>query len=143
MDTRKPVLRLCGWAVLVAFLAAPAFPAEPDPLGAAAREAGRPLVVRFGLDRCLQCIRQGKAFDALAPRYGDRVEFRMVHVGAEADVAAAYRVLLIPTVLFFDASGEQVFRHVGLLEAPELEREMLAAGLVPPGPSNPEARRQP
>ncbi len=115
--------------VLLVALCSSARAAE-GPLERAAREAGVPLVVRFGLDRCMQCIEQGKVFDALAPRYEGQARFRFVHIGREEDMAARYKVLLIPTVVIFDAQGREVFRHVGLVEAPALEaklREVLAA----------------
>jgi thioredoxin-related protein len=39
-------------------------------------------------------------------------------------------VLLIPTVLFFDADGNEVFRHVGYLAPEQLEAEFRKAGLL-------------
>ena len=99
------------------------------PLEDAARDAGRPLIVRFGLERCLQCIKQGQAFAELEPKYADRMTFRFVHIGEQEEMAGEYKVLLIPTVLFFDAAGSEVFRNVGYLDAEELEAEFSRTGL--------------
>jgi thioredoxin 1 len=104
--------------------------AHAGPLEDAAREAGKPLIVRFGLDRCLQCIKQGQAFDTLEPQYAGQMAFRFVHIGKQEEMAGAYKVLLIPTVLFFDAGGEEVFRHVGYLDAAQLEAAFARAGLL-------------
>jgi thioredoxin 1 len=118
------VLRLALGAAI--YLAAAA---HAGPLEDAARDSGRPLIVRFGLERCLQCIKQGQAFAELEPKYAGRMEFRTVHIGEQESMAGEYKVLLIPTVLFFDGAGEEVFRHVGYLSADALEAEFTRTGL--------------
>ncbi len=109
-------------AVLLFVLGARLVPcsAWAGPLEDEARQSERPLIARFGVDRCLQCIRQKKAFEEVAPRFEGQLLFRFVHADREAELTAAHKILLIPTVIFFDAQGAEVFRHVGLIEAPEL-----------------------
>ncbi len=109
--------------------------AHAGPLEEVARNTGRPLIVRFGLERCLQCIQQGQAFDALEPKYAGEMTFRFVHIGQEEEMAGEYKVLLIPTVLFFDTAGNEVFRNVGYLAPDALEAEFHKAGFpgVTPG----------
>ncbi|MDF1551447.1 MAG: thioredoxin family protein [Deferrisomatales bacterium] len=104
--------------------------AHAGPLEDAARESGKPLIVRFGLERCLQCIRQGQAFDALEPTVRGEMTFRFVHIGREEEMAGQYGVLLVPTVLFFDRAGSEMFRHVGYLDPAQLEAQLRKAGLL-------------
>jgi thiol-disulfide isomerase/thioredoxin len=104
--------------VLATGLALAAF-AHDGPLEDAARESGKPLIVRFGLERCLQCIRQGQAFDALEPTVRGEMPFRFVHIGRDEELAGQYQGLLVPTVLFFDGGGSEVFRHAGYLSPAE------------------------
>jgi thioredoxin 1 len=106
--------------------------AHAGPLEEAARRTNRPLVVRFGMDRCLQCVRQAEVFAEIAPRFVEQVEFRFVHIGQEEVLAAQYKILLIPTVIFFDAGGSEVFRNVGLLQAQDLVAKFRELGLIPP-----------
>jgi thiol-disulfide isomerase/thioredoxin len=106
--------------------------AHAGPLEDAARNAGRPLIVRFGLDRCLQCGRQAKAFDEIAPHFEGQIDFRFVHIGKEENLAAHYKILLIPTVIFFDVGGSEIFRNVGLFDAQELVAKFRDLGLIPP-----------
>ena len=113
------------WAAMIFATAVHAGPLED-----AAREARRPLIVRFGLDRCLQCIKQSQAFEVLAPKYEGELVFRAVHIVQEEEMVGAYKVLLIPTVLFFDAAGNEVFRHVGYLDPAQLEAEFRKADLT-------------
>lgn len=49
----------------------------------------------------------------LKPAYGDQVEFRMVYADKKKDLFQQYKIMLIPTQVFLDASGKEVDRHVG------------------------------
>jgi thioredoxin-like negative regulator of GroEL len=99
-----------------------------------ARQSMKPLIARFGLDRCLQCIRQKQVFEEVAPRFQGELLFRFVHIDREANLAAAHKILLVPTVLFFDVRGNEVFRHVGLHEAEDLLAKFREQGWFPGGP---------
>ncbi|MHB8764449.1 MAG: thioredoxin fold domain-containing protein [Deferrisomatales bacterium] len=103
-------------ALFLSALAASPATAAADPLGDEARHARKPLIVDFGMTRCLQCIEQGKTMDELKAAIGDRVLLKFVHVGQEEALAEAYKVLLIPTLVFFDARGTEVFRNVGQMK---------------------------
>ena len=102
---------LCAFFVVTAVAAALA----ADPLGEQARQAKKPLVVDFGMTRCSQCIEQGKVMVRLKATVNDRLLTRFVHIGKEEALAEAYKVLLIPTIVIFDAQGKEVFRNVGLM----------------------------
>jgi len=106
---------LLGLLVFSTCLSTPVARAS-DPLGDEARAAGRPLIVDFGMTRCLQCIEQAKTMDELEAAIGERVLLKFVHVGQEEALAEAYKVLLIPTLVFFDARGNEVFRNVGQMK---------------------------
>jgi thioredoxin 1 len=109
-------MRVLTVAVAIAVVGAAAAAATRDPLGEEARAAGKPLIVDFGMTRCLQCIEQGKTMDELKGMIGDRVLLKFVHVGKEEELAEAYKVLLIPTLVYFDAQGKEVFRNVGQMK---------------------------
>ncbi len=106
---------LLGLLVFSACLSTPVARAS-DPLGDEARAAGRPLIVDFGMTRCLQCVEQAKTMDELEAAIGERVLLKFVHVGQEEALAEAYEILLIPTLVFFDARGNEVFRNVGQMK---------------------------
>ena len=116
------------------FLLAAATPAVSDSglkdvLPAKARELGIPVVADFGMNRCVQCIRQSAAIDIMKEETKGRIEWPFFHVGEEEGLTAAYGVLLIPTLIFFNAEGKEVFRNVGLMEADELRAKLKELGL--------------
>lgn len=127
----RSLLLLAGAAAffLSASAAGPAT-AAADPLGDEARQAGKPLIVDFGMTRCLQCIEQSKTVDELKAAIGDRVLLKFVHVGQEEALAEAYKVLLIPTLVYFDARGNEVFRNVGQMKKEPMLAKARELGLI-------------
>jgi len=120
-------------AVLALFLfAAGSGPvgAADDPLGDTARGAGKPLIVDFGMTRCLQCIQQGKTMDRLKETLGESVLLQFVHIGEQEAMASVYKVMLIPTLVYFDAQGQEVFRNVGQMEHDEMVTKARELGLI-------------
>lgn len=101
-----------------------------DTLGDQARAANKPLVADFGLKRCSKCIEQGKVIDELGAKIGEKVSFRFVHIKDEEQVVEEYKVLMVPTLIFFDAQGKEVFRNVGLMQAEAITAKLGELGLL-------------
>jgi thioredoxin 1 len=49
----------------------------------------------------------------LKKEYDGRMEVLFIDVWKDPDAGKAYRIHLIPTQIFFDASGKELFRHEG------------------------------
>ncbi|WP_214324646.1 thioredoxin family protein [Nonomuraea sediminis] len=62
-------------------------------------EQGRPVLVDFWAPGCARCRSLRPVLEELAERYGDRVAFTEVDAHAEAELAARYGVMRLPTVL--------------------------------------------
>ncbi|MEW6487541.1 MAG: thioredoxin family protein [Thermodesulfobacteriota bacterium] len=122
-------VRLLAAAVVLAAAGTAAASAQ-GPLGEEARAAGKPLIVDFGMTRCLQCIEQSKTMDELEGVIGDRVLLKFVHVGKEEELAEVYKVLLIPTLVYFDAQGREVFRNVGQMKKEPMLAKARQLGLI-------------
>lgn len=84
----------------------------------------RPIVADFGKGQCVQCNKQAEAIEVVESRLGDKVGFEFVHVVKEASLTGRYQIFMIPTLVFLDSSGEEVYRYVGLLEADELQKKI-------------------
>lgn len=102
---------------------------EPsDRLVAKAQATGRPLVLDFGKGQCSQCIKQTAAIDEVKPQCGEKVGFEFVHVVEEAALTGAYQIFMIPTLVFLDARGEEVYRNVGMMDADALRSRLEELG---------------
>lgn len=127
---RRFLFPLAAAAAIVFAVAAGPAAASTDPLGDEARGAGKPLIVDFGMTRCLQCIEQSKTMDELQGIIGDRVLLKFVHVGKEEELAEAYKVILIPTLVYLDAQGKEVFRNVGQMKREPMLAKARQLGLI-------------
>ncbi len=63
--------------------------------------------------------------------HGDQVEFRMVYVDKEKPLFEQYKIMLIPTQVFLDASGKEVDRHIGALPKEEVHQETQGIEVYP------------
>lgn len=131
MPPRSPSSAFLAFALLLLAIVpalAQAAPALPDPADQA-RESGKPLIADFGLGLCKQCKQQKAALDEIEAAYGDRIVVRMVMVNREQALVDRYKVELIPTLVFFDPAGKEVFRKVGPLPYKEIRDQLARMGV--------------
>lgn len=76
-------------------------------------EATVPVMVDFSATWCGPCQQLAPAIEELASEYQGKVKIGKVDVDQNQDLASAYDVLSVPTVLFFK-NGELVDSLVGL-----------------------------
>jgi thioredoxin 1 len=77
--------------------------------------AGKPALYEFGAGFCASCKEMAKIMAELTASHSDQVEFRLVYVDKEKPLFEKYKIMLIPTQVFLDASGKEVDRHIGAL----------------------------
>ena len=92
----------------------------PTQAQGAAPAKGKPAVYDFGAKYCVPCKEMQKVVAELKPQYGDQVEFRMLYTDEEMPLFEKYKIVAIPTQVFFDASGKVVDQHIGALPKEEL-----------------------
>ena len=80
-----------------------------------ARQSGQPTVVEFGSDSCASCRQMKIVMDAVAQRVQGRGHILVMDVIRDASLQQPYRIQMIPTQVFFDAQGREVWRHMGPL----------------------------
>lgn len=103
---------------LIFLLAGPAWGQSRPPA------QSRPILYDFGADNCSSCIQMKKILQAVQARYGSQVDVRLIYVQKDRDLARRYKVMLIPTQVFVDASGKEVFRHLGLFPQDKLVKKL-------------------
>ena len=84
--------------------------------GASAESASRaplPRLVDLGAGKCIPCKKMAPILEELKKDYAGRMEVEFIDVWKNPDAGKAYNVEMIPTQIFYDASGKELFRHVG------------------------------
>ena len=93
--------------VLILGLLQPARSQGPPP-----REQ-RPAVLEFSREACPICKRMEQVLARIQETYGAQVAVRILYVEKEERLYRHHRIVIIPTQVFLDVSGQEVFRHEG------------------------------
>ena len=72
-----------------------------------------PKLVDLGANKCIPCKMMKPVLDELKTSYAGRLEVVFIDVWENAEVAKRYGISTIPTQVFYDASGKELFRHEG------------------------------
>ncbi|MBE3099949.1 MAG: hypothetical protein IMZ44_22755 [Planctomycetes bacterium] len=75
--------------------------------------AGLPRLLDLGSTVCIPCKMMAPILEELKKEYAGRLQVEFLDVMANPDAATPYKISLIPTQIFFDASGKERFRHEG------------------------------
>ncbi|MBI5445063.1 MAG: thioredoxin family protein [Deltaproteobacteria bacterium] len=86
-----------------------ALPPQAPPLAAGERVT----FLELGSVGCKPCEAMVPVMDAVRRKFGGQVEVTFHNVRKDPALAGRYRVSLIPTQVFLDARGREVFRHEG------------------------------
>jgi len=72
-----------------------------------------PKLIDLGADKCIPCKMMAPILAEFKRDYADRFTTEFIDVWKNPDAGKAYGIEMIPTQIFFDATGKELFRHVG------------------------------
>lgn len=72
-----------------------------------------PRLLDLGAGRCIPCKMMAPILEGLKKEYAGRMEVEFIDVWKNPDAGKPYAIEVIPTQIFFDASGRELFRHIG------------------------------
>ena len=110
-------------------------PAPAQPASGDARQPvpglqkGLPAVLDFGRGTCLPCKAMKPILDELKKELAGKVEIRIVDTGEDEATADKFNIQLIPTQVFLDATGKEVYRHEGFLPKEDILAKLKEMGI--------------
>ncbi|MHC4284383.1 MAG: thioredoxin family protein [Planctomycetota bacterium] len=72
-----------------------------------------PRLVDVGAKTCIPCKLMAPILEELKKEYTGRLQVDFLDLSINTDYAGQYKVRVIPTQIFYDASGKELFRHEG------------------------------
>ncbi|GEM_PF-784449 len=94
-----------------------------------AMASGHPVLVDFGRGTCIPCKKMMPILAELGEEYQGRLEVLILDLDEYYELAKEYGVQVIPTQIFFAASGEELSRHVGFMPREEILVQLESMGL--------------
>jgi thioredoxin 1 len=91
--------------------------------------SGKPILVDFGANSCLPCRQMRPILKEISKEYAGKTEVLIIDVYKYQNLARQYKILLIPTLVFFDPKGKEVFRHLGPLDKEKIVAKLKEIGM--------------
>ena len=117
---------------------------EPDPAQVIAAETsdvaapGRkpeatealPRLVDLGAGKCIPCKMMAPILDELERSYAGVFDVEFIDIRETPDASEIYGVRLIPTQVFYDATGKELFRHEGFFSKEDILATWKEYGII-------------
>ncbi|MEN6424261.1 MAG: organomercurial lyase [Phycisphaerales bacterium] len=82
--------------------------------------SGLPRLVDLGADKCIPCKMMAPILEELREQYKGRLDVLFIDVWKNPNAGAEYGIKLIPTQIFFDTAGKELFRHEGFFSKEDI-----------------------
>ncbi len=88
-----------------------------------------PRLVDLGSTTCIPCKMMAPILEEMKKECAGRLQVDVIDVAQDAAAANQYGVKLIPTQIFFDATGKERFRHEGFFSKEDILAKWEALGV--------------
>jgi thioredoxin 1 len=122
-----------GKTLAPADAAAPGVAAPPKVAPAAAL----PRLVDLGAKTCIPCKMMAPILEGLKAEYAGRLQVDFIDVKETPAASQAYGITLIPTQIFYDAAGQERFRHEGFFSKEDILAKWKELGVDLPASAAP------
>ena len=95
-------------------------PTEATATDAAPQEQKLPRLLDLGAHSCIPCKMMAPILDELKKNYAGVFKTEFIDVWQNPDAGKQYGIQSIPTQIFFDADGKELFRHVGFFSKEDI-----------------------
>ena len=106
-------------------------PVSPDAVNPPQEQpkAVLPKLVDLGADKCIPCKKMAPILEELKETYKGKLEVVFIDVWKNPKAGQPYGIRLIPTQIFYDASGKELFRHEGFFSKEDILKKFEEFGI--------------
>jgi len=90
---------------------------------------GMVTMVDLGAKKCIPCKMMAPILEELKQEYKGKAAIVFIDVWEHREQARKYGIRAIPTQIFFDKSGKEIFRHVGFMSEEAITRQLERMGV--------------
>ena len=86
-------------------------------------------MVDLGAESCIPCKQMAPILKELKSEFAGRAEITVIDVRKDRSAVALYQIRAIPTQVFFNREGREVWRHVGFLSKKAIVAKLRELGV--------------
>lgn len=109
--------------------AEPATPATVDTPAKGVAKPGLPRLVDLGSTTCIPCKELAPILEELKKEFKGKVSVEFIDVTKNPAAADEYKITVIPTQVFIDGAGKEVFRHEGFYPKADILAQFAKMGI--------------
>ncbi|MGB9643291.1 MAG: thioredoxin family protein [Candidatus Ratteibacteria bacterium] len=79
-----------------------------------------PKLIDLGADKCVPCKMMAPVLEELKNQYQGKLEVEFIDVWKNSEAGDSYRIRLIPTQIFLDENGNELYRHEGFMSKQDI-----------------------
>jgi len=87
---------------------------KPEPEKVAEEPKTLPRMWDYGSEKCIPCQEMLRILTPMMADYKGKVDIRIVNVYEEQALSQQARIQVIPTQIFYDPDGKELYRHIGV-----------------------------
>ena len=90
---------------------------------------GKVTMVDIGAKKCIPCKMMAPIMEELEKEYKDKAAIVFIDVWENPGAGEPFGIQLIPTQIFYDAKGKEMFRHEGFMDKAAIVAELEKLGV--------------
>jgi thioredoxin 1 len=101
---------------------------EESPDGTPAITHALPKLLDLGADKCIPCKMMTPILDEMKETFDGQLDVEFIDVWKNQAMAKKYGIQSIPTQIFFDTKGNELFRHQGFFPRADMMKKWAELG---------------
>ena len=81
---------------------------------------GLPTLLDLGSDKCVSCKMMMPVIEEMRTEFAGKLQVDFLDARKYPELVTLYGIKLIPTQIFYDATGKELFRHEGFYSADDI-----------------------
>jgi len=97
---------------------------------------GMVTMIDLGAKKCIPCKMMAPILAKLEKAYEGKADIVFIDVWVNRQQAPRFKIRAIPTQIFFNEQGEEVYRHVGFFDEKSIVEQLTKMGVAKPDLKN-------
>jgi len=93
---------------------------------------GMVTMIDIGAKKCIPCKMMAPILEKLEKQYKGKAVIAFIDVWQNTEQGKRFHIRGIPTQLFFDKNGNEIYRHVGFFSEQDIVAQLKKMGVEPP-----------